>query len=169
MKENQVSYESIAKPRSGRSIAFFIGLALLALVLAAAVAHTSNSHSIIGGILAVLMGVGVLGLNTVAYEYPVSGATAPTASQARTHQSMSAIVTGDGSATSFVITHNWGLSAADLTNGFPWVQLEILITAGYTAAALVTTKAANSVTFTCTGFTGAGLRVRLERPYSMLR
>ena len=167
MKNNQVTYESIAKPRSGRSIALFIGLAFLALVLAAAFAHTNPQF--MPTVIAVLMGAGVLGLNTVAYEYPVSGATAPTASQMRTHQSMSAIVTGDGAATTFVITHNWGLSAADLTNGFPWVQLEILLAAGYTAAPLVTTKATNSVTFTCTAFTGAGLRVRLERPYSMLR
>jgi hypothetical protein len=167
MKQNQVRYESTVRPASGRSIAFFIVCAVLAFTLAAVFAHNHQGATV----MSLLMGIGsmAVGLNTVAYEYPVSGATAPTASQARIHQSMSAIVTGDGSATTFVITHNWGLSAADLTNGFPWVQLEVLITAGYTAAALVTTKATNSVTFTCTGFTGAGLRVRLERPYSMLR
>ena len=167
MKHNLVSYESTVRPSSGRSIAFFIVCAVLAFTLAGLFAQHHHSVSL----AALLMAVGsmALGLNTVAYEYPVSGATAPTAIQMRTHQSMSAIVTGDGTATTFVITHNWGLSAGDLTNGFPWVQLEILLTAGYTAAALVTTKAANSVTFTCTAFTGAGLRVRLERPYSMLR
>jgi len=105
--------------------------------------------------------------NTVAYEYPVAGATAPTAAQMRTHQQMTAVVTGDGAATTFTITHNMGI-AAGLLSEMPEVYFEALIAAGITAAPLVTTKTANTVVFTCTAFTGAGLRVRIKRPFSKL-
>ena len=110
----------------------------------------------------------VVGTNTVAYEYPVTGATAPTAAVMSKHQSLSAVVTGDGSATTFTIVHNWGLSTAQLADAFPWVEYEEILAAGYTAAPLVTTRNANNVVFTCTAFTGAGLRVRLQRPWSAL-
>lgn len=108
--------------------------------------------------------------NTLNYENPsAGGATPPTAAVMKNHQQMSAIVTGDGSATSIVVVHNFGISAADLTLGYPEVEIEILLAAGNTAAAIVTTKATNSVTLTCTAFTGAGLRVRIKRPFSPTR
>jgi hypothetical protein len=111
----------------------------------------------------------IVGINTVAYEFPVSGAVAPTAIQSRPHQQVSAVVTGDGAATVFTITHNWGLPAADLTNSFCEVFYEFLLASGYTAAALISSKTTNAVAFTCTAFAGAGLRVRLKRPWTALR
>ena len=110
--------------------------------------------------------------NTVAYEWPITGATAPTAAQSKGHQTVSAVVTGDGAGTTFTITHNWNLpatlSGVAYLGPFPEVEFEELLAAGYTAAPLVTNvnKTANAVAFTCTAFTGAGLRVRLKRPWS---
>lgn len=103
--------------------------------------------------------------NVPAYEYPVVGATAPTAAQMRTHQQMTAVVTGDGSATTFTITHNMNIPAAQLS-AMPEVDFEPILAAGITAAPIVTTKTANTVVCTVTGFTGAGLRVRVKRPWS---
>lgn len=111
----------------------------------------------------------LFGVNTVTYETPVSGVTPPTATQARTHEQVSAIITGDGAATTFTITHNWGLSTSDNNAGWAEVEYEYLLAAGYTAAALITSKTANAVVFSCTAFTGAGLRVRLKRPWSPTR
>ena len=111
--------------------------------------------------------------NSVAYEWPITGAVAPTAAQSRTHQMISAVVTGDGATTTVTITHNWNIPTVQVNNGpytgpMPEVYFESLLAAGYTAAPLITNvnKTANAVTLTVTAFTGAGLRVRLKRPYS---
>lgn len=105
--------------------------------------------------------------NTINYENPsAGGATPPTAQVMRAHQQMSAIVTGDGAATAFTITHNMNISAAQLALGYPKVEPEVLLAAGYTAAQLITSKTANTVVFSCTAFTGAGLRIRIDRPWS---
>jgi hypothetical protein len=118
-----------------------------------------------------LLGLGSIafGVNTVTYTTPVAGVTAPTAAQSRTHQMLIATITGDNSATTFVVTHNWALSVAELAAGYPVVILSPLLAAGYTAAALKTTSATNSVTFTNTAFTGAGLQVTLLRPWTAMR
>lgn len=82
---------------------------------------------------------------------------------------MIATVTGDAAATSFTVTHNWNLTAAELSAGYPNVDIEILLAAGYTAASTITSKTANAVVFGNTAFTGAGLRVVLSRPHSLVR
>lgn len=131
-------------------------------VAAAALGHPLVSLLGFSGIL--------FGVNTVTYEYPVTGVTAPTAAQIRTHQQLSAVITGDGAATTFTVTHNWGLNATEIANGWPEVEYEYLLAAGYTAAALITSKAGgNAVAFSNTAFTGAGLRVRLKRPWTPSR
>jgi hypothetical protein len=107
--------------------------------------------------------------NTTTYEYPVAGVTAPTAAQADKVQQISATITGDGAAVTFVVTHNWGLSATELANGWPEVSYEQLLASGYTAAPLVSSKVTNAVNFGNTVFAGVGLRVRLRRPFSMER
>jgi hypothetical protein len=173
MKGNQVTYEIPAPLVDHAKRRFQMCLLIGFLVVASAVgmmfAIDSGSYGAraVGLFLASTLSV-LVGVNSVAYEYPISGATAPTAAQIFKHQSMSAIVTGDGSATTFTITHNWNLSTAQLNNGWPWVQLEVILAAGNTAAAVITSKTANTVVFSCTAFTGAGLRVRLERPFSAL-
>lgn len=107
--------------------------------------------------------------NTVTYEAPVSGTVAPTAAQSKNKNTVSAVVTGDGvvTSTSIVITHNWGLTAAQLAQGFPQVVVENLLVGGQAGNPIVAAKAANSVTLTVVAFTGAALRVRLQRPMSL--
>ena len=111
--------------------------------------------------------------NTIAYEYPVVGVTPPTAAQMRTHQQMTAVVTGDGASLTFTITHNLGIPATIPNNPtvpflgpMPEVIIENLLAAGITAAPIITSKTTNTVVFSCTAFTGAGLRVRIKRPWS---
>lgn len=111
--------------------------------------------------------------NTVAYEATntgyAGGATAPTADQAADVNEISGIVTGDGAATAITFTHNLGISATDLARGLPHVDLEVLLAAGYTAAAIISSKTANAVAFTNTAFTGAGLRIRVARPSTLVQ
>jgi len=147
-----------------------------ALILAAAVLTLTvgvGAFVALGPSLLVAAAAGgatiLFGVNTVTYEWPVAGTTAPTATQSRTHQTVSAIITGDGAATTFTVTHNWGLSTAELAAGFPWVNDEQLLAAGYTAAQLITSKTTNAVAFSNTAFTGAGLRITLFRPWTPTR
>lgn len=165
---NIVTYDALPKKVNAFSrarVLIGLGLVFLAVVV---VALTMGVHP--GGIfLAALSGAGLVGINTVTYETPVAGTTAPTAAQSRTHQTIGATITGDNSAVAFTVTHNWGLSAAQLAKGFPEVNLEVILAAGYTAAAIITSKTANTVVFSNTAFTGAGLRVTLSRPFSMLQ
>jgi hypothetical protein len=165
--ENSVLYEISRSPEEIKAhrrkvLLVACGLALALMI----VGGVLMAHGGRPSVLALAGGLAFLfGLNTVAYEAPVTGATAPTAAQSRTHNVISAIVTGDGAATSFTIVHNWGLTTAQLAAGaFPLVEYEYLLAAGYTAAALVNVKSANQITFTNTAFTGAGLRVRITRP-----
>jgi hypothetical protein len=105
--------------------------------------------------------------NTINYENPsAGGAVPPTAAVMRAHQQMSAIITGDGAALSTVIVHNMNISAADIALGYPECYPEVLLPAGNTAAVQFTTKTANNVTVTNTAFTGAGVRIRIKRPWS---
>lgn len=165
---NQVTYEVPAPARRRVLLALELA-AVVAVVLVAAVMWLGLGDHVVT-VLSLLAGSGILfGVNTVTYETPVSGVVAPTAAQSFNHEQVSAVITGDGAATTFVVTHNWGLSAAELAAGWAEVELEYLLAAGYTAAALISSKTANDVQFTCTAFTGAGVRVRVKRPHTITR
>lgn len=105
--------------------------------------------------------------NTVAYETPVTGATAPTAAQSKNKNTVNALITGDNAATTFTVTHNWNLTAAQQAAGFPIPQVEPTANAGFAANVFVASKTANAVTFTCVAFNGPLVRIRLTRPFSM--
>jgi hypothetical protein len=110
--------------------------------------------------------------NTASYLPPAVAAptaTPPTAQVMQKHQSLSVLITGDGSATSIVLTHNWGLSTAEQNAKYPWVFFEAILAAGITAAPEVTARDANTITVTNVAFTGAGLIARLQRPLTILR
>ena len=107
--------------------------------------------------------------NVVTYLWPTAGATAPTAAVMLHHQQVLAQVQGDAAATSFTVTHNMGISTAQLAAGFPEVELEVITAGGITAAPIISSKTANTVVFANTAFpAGAGpaLNVRVKRPYS---
>jgi len=169
MQGNQVSYQypqTPRIPRLGRGAVFL--LVTLAGVCAAGTFLTAH-HTPVNW-LATLAALGfLLGINTVTYEYPITGLGAPSADQMAPHQHLSSIITGDGAATAFTVVHNWGLTAQENLNAFPWVEYENLLISGYNAAPLITSKNPNNVVFSCTAFTGAGLRVRMQRPWTPLR
>jgi uncharacterized heparinase superfamily protein len=113
---------------------------------------------------------------TVGYLSPVTGAVAPTALQAQSQLVRATVIaTADGD-TDAVITHNLGLSAAELALGRP----DVILTSGYAEAAaarlsdwVVTALAANTVTVTKTTAGGSGaagiqLHVTVLRPHSLI-
>lgn len=115
------------------------------------------------------------GAVTVTYESPLSvqGTTVgPTAAQAANVVEVSAnvIATADGDVAA-TLTHNYGLSAASIALGHPWVILEPLLSQALTALSawtINTPKGANSVVLTKLASTGSGnagaqLRVRAIR------
>ena len=164
---NIVTYDALPQKVNAWSRGRVLFALAVCFIAVAIVALTMGAHPA-AILITALTGAGIFGINTVTYETPVAGVTAPTAGQSRPHQTVGATITGDGAATTFTVTHNWNISAANLAKGFPFVDTEVLLAAGYTAAVLVTTKSANAVVFTCTAFTGAGVRVRIQRPFSML-
>ena len=143
-----------------------------------------NTGATINGVLCAQTGAVTLLTNTVVNpggggstgmivtnEWPLPGGTIntsvlPLPQTMRAHQQMTVLVTGDGGHFTFTVNHNFALSAAQLTDGFPEVDFEAILAAGITAAPIVTTKTANTVVFTCSAFTGQGLRVRIKRPWS---
>lgn len=109
---------------------------------------------------------------TVTYSWPVAGVVAPTALQ--TEDLVVADVIADNNAdTDAVITHNIGLSAAELVAGFPIVALEPMIAAAQASLWYVSAKAANTVTVTKAAGVGgdpaAQLRVHVRRPHTIYR
>lgn len=166
---NKVTYEIPPAALRGRRGLQWAGLLLLVAASAVAVLYFGQplSRVLLAGAVAAS---GLLfGVNTVTYETPVTGVTAPTAVQADTHQVVSATITGDAAATTFTITHNWGLSAADLAAGFAHIEFEPLLAAFYGANPFVASKTANTVVFTCVAFAGVAFRVKVKRPWSPLR
>lgn len=110
--------------------------------------------------------------NTIAYEYPITGAGPITAAQARPHQQMSFLVTGDGAATTFTLTHNWGIASTGAggsnANGFPEFTVEGVSGGAppILECAAPAGKLTNTIVFTQVAATSAVFRVRLKRPWS---
>ena len=78
-------------------------------------------------------------------------------------------LSGDGAATSLVVTHNLGITAGELAQLWPEVRFEPTI-AGGIAGFWVEARAANTVTV---GFTGTAVGayglLRITRPQSITR
>jgi len=107
---------------------------------------------------------------TVTYAYPVAGVTPPTAAQAKKCNTITATVAiGADTDTSFVMTHNWGLSTAQLAFNFPLVTItpNVVGTAVCTIAAVLTNS--NIVTFSKGNVAGSAgtYIVVLQRPCSL--
>lgn len=106
----------------------------------------------------------------ITYNYinPATGATPPTAAQAAKHQTIVATATGDSSLTSFTITHNWNLSTAQRTAGFPLVTFTFANHADAVSGIFLASETANAMTFTCLATLGT-VQVALSRLFSMLQ
>ena len=111
----------------------------------------------------------------VTYEWPVAGGTPPTALQANDKVVAVVEATADGDILAD-ITHNLGISAADLTAGFPEVLIEQMLPEGWvsTPHTLAAGKLTNSLAITMSNAGGSGVggdqfRVTISRPHTIGR
>jgi hypothetical protein len=137
-----------------------VGIAALMLL-----APHLSAFKILGGLTF------ALGLNTLNWLWPATGAVTPTAAQVANQDSVIVDVTTDGVLTTQTFTHNLNISAADITAGWPDITWEaggatgipatllLLITRPVTANAVILTFAAVVATF----------RLKIKRPHSIGR
>ena len=104
------------------------------------------------------------------FTYPATGAVAPTAAQVQNQNEVICSVTTDGTLLTTTITHNLGISAADLTLGFPDVLIEPLnLAAGNaTLAPYISSKTANTIVLVFLAVVGI-FNVKITRPSSLVR
>jgi hypothetical protein len=120
---------------------------------------------------------------TIVYEHPVAGGVAPTALQAKEQVTFTIndVVTAD---TAITVTHNMGMTTADLAAGLPIVVLQPLRASARAAQWIIgsaalpgaTGKTANTIDLTKVNGLGsdsgtavAQIRVHLIRPHSIGR
>ena len=107
-------------------------------------------------------------MSTVAYQNPVTGAVAPTAAQALLSNTITASVVFADADTTATITHNFGLTTAQLNLGFPIVSM-VQTTSGTLAVNYSATPGANTVIIakasTAAG-SGSTFNVAIARPFS---
>jgi hypothetical protein len=149
-----------------RKVVFGLAAVVSCVALAAAflVLGPWPVHQLIAAAGLLLVGI------TVTYTYPVAGATAPTAAQARNRSMITGtIIMADGD-TQVAVTHNWGLSAAELTDRFPWSTWNY-VTPGTSPALVSWSRTSNVITFQKASGTGTGgtYEFTLERPHSIIR
>lgn len=106
------------------------------------------------------------------YLNPATGAASPTAAQVQNQDSVVVDCTTDGVITTFTLTHNLGVSAADITLGYPECTWEPNSPTGIPATLLITITrpiaSGNAVVFTCAAV-AATFRMRIKRPHSIGR
>lgn len=141
-----------------------MGLALLGPM----VAHL-NAHQLL-----FLLTLGPLvGVVTVTYKYPVSGLVAPTAQQVRVLSMVTATLNWGDTDTSATITHNFGLSSAELADLFPVpVVYAIALNGSPSAPApFVNLTDGNTITITKSSVTNSGgtFNVVVFRPHTNMR
>lgn len=110
---------------------------------------------------------------TVTYLYPNTGTTPPTAAQAALQTLMTIEVNALDADTQGVITHNWGLSAAETGFYRPVISTKYLAreTAGDYLTWALPASSPNALTFNKTsgGGTGGTFVVDLLRPHTLIQ
>jgi hypothetical protein len=160
----------------GRKRYFLLAKTWVAGLVAAsaAVAAFSIFHH---DLVALIGSSGIMfGAVTFNWLWPATGAVTPTAAAygqpGGPADQATVDVTTDGVATTFTVTHNLNISAADITAGFPIIIIEPNSATGIPATLLlVITRpiaSGNAVIFTCAAI-AATFRVRIQRPYSVGR
>ena len=148
-----------------------IGAALLLVFVGAVVSVFALHISLTATAMYVAMALGIIGtVGSVAYADPVIGVTAPTAAQASQAQSITAVVTFVDGDTIATITHNWGLTSAQLAKLRPWVTHYYTMGPGVFPQ-LAFVLGTNTVTInkgSTAGTSGGTLNVVLQRPWSPL-
>ena len=123
--------------------------------------------------LSLLLTTGLLfGAFVQNYLNPATGAASPTAAQVFNQDSVVVDCTTDGVITTFTLTHNLNVSAADIALGYPEVFIEPNSPTGIPATLLILITrpiaSGNAVVFTCAAV-AATFRVRIKRPHTIGR
>lgn len=142
-------------PNTLRSIGFLVALVVMLLIGAAFYSHVHPHALTAMNALHLLTAAGlVFGTVTVTYQVPVAGVTPPTANQAKNtvRGTVQATANGDTTAT---ITHNFGLTTAQLAAARPEITLVPLDITFYASQWIVSAYAANSITLTKINSAGA--------------
>ena len=167
----QIAQLTIRK-RGGERITFFgrtwlmglIGSGMAAALALCLVVVTSTHPGMYFGGAALLFGAFVQN-----YLWPATGAASPTAAQVQNQDSVVVDCTSDGSFTTFTLTHNLNISAADIALGFPDILIEPNSPTGIPATLLILITrpiaSGNAVIFTCAAV-AATFRVKIKRPFS---
>ena len=145
-----------------KRLLFSLALVAAAVVVALLVGFRPSASMAYGIFLA-------LG-GAVTYAYPVAGATAPTAVQAANASVLTATVVMADTDASVVVTHNWGLTTAQLAALFPFIELRRTAQGATPIATLAVATDGNTVTISKgtaggSAFTGV---VVIQRPHSIL-
>ena len=123
--------------------------------------------------LGALLTTGVMiGLFAQNYLWPATGAASPTAAQVANQDSVVVDCTTDGVITTFTLTHNLNISAADILAGWPDILIENNSPTGIPATLLIMITrpiaSGNAVIFTCAAI-AATFRVKIKRPHTIGR
>src|ERR1700676_3495601 len=106
---------------------------------------------------------------TITYTYPVAGTTAPTIAQALQCNMVVATINWSDSETTALLTHNWGLSAAQAANLWSTVIIDYLSGSTTTLPQAITVLLTNTNVVTIGKSTIVGgqgtLVVTLLRPF----
>jgi hypothetical protein len=150
-----------------------IAIAVIAALAVAGAALAVHAHASPAHLITWLTGYSILFGSTVTYLKPNTGATAPTAAQVSvsTLNTVVAQVVCSDADTTATITHNLGVSLADLALGFP--RLTVYCTgAGTFPVTLAFAQTVNTITVTKPS-TAAGSAatwvVIIDRPHSFVR
>lgn len=103
----------------------------------------------------------------VTYIWPVAGVTAPTAAQARSHNSVVCDVVFGAADTAAVITHNMALPNATGLNGIPKITLTPTAVGTAAVVPFIAFTSANTITIdknSTSANTSISVRVTIERP-----
>jgi hypothetical protein len=112
---------------------------------------------------------------TITYEYPVAtaGTVPPTVLQSLGANMVNALVNWLDADTTTLLTHNFGMSTADLTSLFPVVVINNVVGVTTTVAPVITVGLTNSNAVTIGKGTIVGtqgtLSVNVFRPHTMIR
>ncbi len=111
----------------------------------------------------------------ITYEYPVAtaGTTPPTVLQSLGANMVNALVAWADADTTTLVTHNFGMSTADLTSLFPVVVINNVVGATTTVAPVFTVGLTNSLAVTLGKGTIVGtqgtISVNIFRPIAIVR
>lgn len=157
---------------SRKAIGFLAALLTLGFIVAGVFALEYHPQWVQDILSVAFASVLLFGVVTVTYEYPVSGSSAPTAQKMLTLSLVTAVLNWGDTDTTATITHNMGITAAQLAQLFPFVSVYAVALNGSPSAPppFVSTLATNSITITKSSVTNSGgtFNVYIFRPNTVM-